>query len=114
MTIARLFGQVACADLDRSIDWFTTLFDRAPDRRPMDGLAEWDVGDGGGLQLFRQAENAGHSTLTLIVDDLRAQASRLDGAGLNPGPVEPASAASLVRLSDPDGNLVVLAEPGRV
>ena len=45
---------------------------------------------------------------------LRAQASRLDGAGLNPGPVEPASAASLVRLSDPDGNLVVLAQPGRV
>lgn len=112
--IARLYGQVACADLDRSVAWFERLFDRAPDQRPMQGLAEWDVGDSGGLQLFQQPENAGHTTLTLIVDDLRAQAARLDGAGLKRGEVEPADETSLVRLRDPDGNLIVLAQPGRV
>ena len=79
----------------------------------MDGLAEWHHRDTAGLQLFENKKDAGHGTLTLIVGGLRDERQRLDAAGLAPGPVEPATSTSLVKLTDPDGNAVVLAEPGR-
>lgn len=114
MAIEVLYAQIACADLKRSTIWFGRLFGRAPDARPMKGLAEWRHGASAGLQLFEDAANAGHGTLTLVVSGLREERARLDKAGLAPGEVEAAARNSLVRLRDPDGNLVVLAEPGRV
>jgi hypothetical protein len=112
MAIDKMFAQLACADLAASVPWFQALFDRAPDDRPMDGLAEWHHGNAG-LQLFENRSNAGHGTLTLIVSDLRGEHTRLRNAGHNPPDIEPADTASLIRLNDPDGNLVVLAQPGR-
>ena len=113
MTIHKLYAHLSCSDLATSTDWFSKLFRRAPDARPMDHLAEWHHGDSAGLQLFEDAAHAGHGTLTLIVIELRNEFSRLENAGLNPGDVEPGDSVSLVRLRDPDGNLVVLAQPGR-
>jgi hypothetical protein len=79
----------------------------------MNGLAEWHHDDNAGLQVFENAPNAGKGTLTLIVSDLRNEHSRLIAAGLEPSAIEPADTTSLVRLRDPDQNLVVLAQPGR-
>ena len=114
MAIDKIYAQLSCADLARSTLWFGRLFGRAPDARPMTGLVEWHHGDGAGLQLFEDAAHAGHGTLTLIVRGLRGEQARLQRAELSPGEVEAADIVSLVRLRDPDGNLVVLAEPGRV
>jgi catechol 2,3-dioxygenase-like lactoylglutathione lyase family enzyme len=75
----------------------------------MPGLAEWHHREGAGLQLFENPEHAGHGTLTLIVSALPAERARL--AALSPGEIEPADYVSLIRLRDPDGNLIVLAEP---
>ena len=113
MAIERIYAQLACSDLTRSIRWFQKLFGRAPDARPMDGLAEWHHRDAAGFQLFENEGNAGKGTLTLIASELRAEHSRLQGSGLEPGDIEPADTTSLVRLRDPDDNLVVLAQPGR-
>lgn len=114
MPIETLYAQIACKDLAAGIIWFGRLFGRAPDERPMKGLAEWRHGERAGLQLFEDPANAGHTTLTLIVSDLRGEQARLEKAGLKPGEVEAGDRTSLVRLRDPDGNLVVLAQPGRV
>ncbi len=113
MTIDKIYAHVSCADIAASTDWYRTLLGRAPDAAPMPRLAEWHHGDSAGLQLFEDAGRAGQQTLTLIVGDLRGERARLDTAGLAPGEVEPADMASLFRLRDPDGNLVVLAQPGR-
>ncbi|OXT01941.1 glyoxalase/bleomycin resistance/dioxygenase family protein [Notoacmeibacter marinus] len=113
MPIEKVYAQLSCSDLERSIVWFEHLFERTPDARPMDGLAEWHHADTAGFQLFRNAPNAGKGTLTLIVSDLRTEHSRLANAGLEPSAIEPADTTSLVRLHDPDRNLVVLAQPGR-
>ncbi|UXX84757.1 VOC family protein [Roseovarius pelagicus] len=113
MPIVRIYAHLNCSNLAKSLLWYEKLFGRAPDARPMDGLAEWHHGDHAGLQLFQNEKDAGHGTLTLIVDGLRNERGRLNVAGLAPGPVEPATSTSLVKLSDPDGNAVVLAEPGR-
>ena len=112
-SIRQVYGQLNCADLSVSEAWFEKLFGRAPDATPMAGLAEWHHRGAAGLQLFENREHAGHGTLMLIVGDLRAEHARLERAKLNPNPIEPATTTSLVRINDPDGNLIVLAQPGQ-
>lgn len=111
MSIERIFAHVSCSDLDESAHWYEQLFARPADASPMDHLREWHEGDQAGLQLFEDSYKAGQSTLTLIVTDAREDFLRLKEAGLNPGEVERGGGGHLVKLADPDGNLVVLAEP---
>lgn len=114
MAIESIYAQIPCSDLARSTIWYGRLFGRAPDARPMKGLAEWHHGHDSGLQLFENPANAGHGTLTLIVSGVEDEHARLTQAELDAGELEPADSVSLIRLRDPDGNLVVLAEPARV
>jgi catechol 2,3-dioxygenase-like lactoylglutathione lyase family enzyme len=113
MGLKAIYAQLSCSDLAGSIRWFASVFEREPDARPMPGLAEWHHDEKAGFQLFENKQNAGHGTLTLIVDDVRDQHTRLSNAGMEPGDVQPADYTTIVRLRDPDGNLVVLAQPGR-
>ena len=113
-SILQIYGQLNCTDLSVSQAWFGKLFVRAPDAWPMAGLVEWHHRGAAGLQLFQNSEHAGRGTLTLIVSNLRAERERLNLVGLAPGPIEPATSASLLRMNDPDGNLIVLAQPGEV
>lgn len=114
MPIEKVYAQLSSSDLERSVVWYEHLFERRPDARPMDGLAEWHHDDNAGLQVFKDSRNAGRGTLTLIVSDLRNEYSRLVAVGLEPSAIEPADTTSIVCLRDPDQNLVVLAQPGRV
>ncbi|WP_336969016.1 VOC family protein [Sphingobium aromaticiconvertens] len=111
MALTAIFAQLSCSRLEESIGWFTQVFGRDPDARPMPGLAEWHEGQGAGFQLFEAADHAGHGTLTLIVSDVASDRARLVEAGLEPGPVEAADYTSICRMRDPDSNLVVLAQP---
>ena len=79
----------------------------------MAGLVEWHHGADAGMQLWQDAANAGHGTLTLLVSGIAEEHARLLAAGLEPGAVEPGDKISLIRLRDPDKNLVVLAQAGR-
>lgn len=111
-TLQGIYAHLDCRDLDASEGWFTALFGRGPDTRPMQGLIEWAHGENG-LQVFHDAGRAGRGTLLLIVGDLEAERARLDKTGLSPGAVEPGGGGTICRLADPDGNRVVLAQPGR-
>lgn len=111
MAFKKMYAQLNCADLSVSQGWYEKFFGRSPDASPMIGLAEWHDAASAGLQLFENSEDAGHGTLTIIVDGLDAEYARLSEAGLNPNDIEPATSTSLVRLNDPDGNLIVLAQP---
>jgi hypothetical protein len=110
MSLHKVYAHLNCSNLDASIRWFSAIFSRGPDARPMEGLAEWHHGDTAGFQLFQNADDAGHGTLTLIVEALEHERDRLDTAGLSPGDIEAASYVKLIRLRDPDENLVVLAQ----
>lgn len=114
MSIDKIYAQLNCTDLATSMIWYQKLFDRAPDARPMDGLAEWHHHDSAGLQLYENAAAAGHGTMTLIVHGLKGEHARLEAAGLSPGDIESATSTSIVRLRDVDHNLIVLAQPGEV
>ena len=113
MGIATVFANVSCRDLAASEPWYAKLFGKAPLRRPMPGLAEWQFTDSAEVQLHQAPEHAGHSVLTLGVMPLEPERARLVAAGLDPGPVEEADDYFLLRLRDPDGNLVVLASAKR-
>lgn len=111
MNLTAIYAHLSCSDLEGGIRWFSDLFGRPPDARPMDGLAEWHHGAEAGFQLFLAPGHAGHGTLTLMVADLAAERDRLRRAGKAVGMVEDADFARILRLDDPDGNLVVLVQP---
>jgi catechol 2,3-dioxygenase-like lactoylglutathione lyase family enzyme len=113
MAIETVFAQISCSDLETSVGWYTKLFGGPPLRRPMPGLAEWQFSDSAEVQLFEAKDHAGHSTLTLGVLPLEPERARLLAAGLDPGAIEEADYVFIVRMRDPDDNLVVLASAER-
>jgi hypothetical protein len=113
MPIETIFANVSCSDLSVSEPWYEKLFGRAADRHPMDGLAEWHFTDSAEVQLYQDKTKAGHSTLTLGVLPLAAERARLVAAGIEAGEIEQAKDFFILRLSDPDANLVVLASAQR-
>lgn len=113
MGIETIFAQVSCTNLKVSIAWYEKLFGRPPLRQPMPGLAEWQFRDTAEVQLFEAAEHAGHSTLTLGVIPLEPERQRLTDAGLAPGEIEEAKHFYIMRMRDPDHNLIVFASAKR-
>lgn len=109
---AGMLGNCTVSDLDRAERWYSLLFGRGPDRRPMDGLLEWYLGPAFGVQVWREPERSGHSTVVLEVPDLEEAAVRLSEAGISHNGPEPGGGTRILQLADPDGNRIVLAGPG--
>lgn len=113
MAIRNAFAVVATADLDRARDWWVRLLGRQPDRVPMPSDVEWDLPDGGVLQLVDDAERAGSSSVTLAVDDVDAELSAVATRGIDGVPAAetvPSGQFRLAMLADPDGNQVVVVQ----
>ena len=113
MSIQTVFAHISCADLTTSLPWYEKLFGNPPIRQLMPGLAEWQFTDSAEVQLFEDKTHAGHSTLTLGVLPIEPERQRLVEAGLNPGPIEEADDYFIMRMRDPDQNLVVFASAKR-
>lgn len=113
MSIQTVFANLSCSQLETSIAWYEKLFGKAPSRRPMPGLAEWHFTDSAQVQRYEEKRHAGHGTLTLGVIRLQAERQRLIEAGLQPGAIEEANAFSIMRMRDPDNNLIVFASTRR-
>jgi catechol 2,3-dioxygenase-like lactoylglutathione lyase family enzyme len=108
MTFTRLLAQMTVDDLDRAIEWYTRFFGRGPDARPMDGLIEWHLGDGFGVQVWRDVQRAGRSAMVLDESDLDGRADALGSAGLPYEGPQQVTASRIVELADPDGNRIVI------
>ena len=98
-------------DHDTAIDWYTKLFGRTFDRRPMDPDAEWDLGDGRGLQIYHDPIRAGGHDVVLGVPDLDAALLDIGSRGID---AEASTTSSgqfkLAVLTDPAGNNVILSQ----
>ncbi|NAZ77094.1 VOC family protein [Kineococcus sp. T13] len=108
MTFTHVLAGALVSDLSAAETWYTTLFERAPDARPMEGLLQWHLPGGSGVQVYRDPDRAGRGSLVLHADDLDAAAARLSEASVRHEGPEPGGGARILRLSDPDGNAVVL------
>jgi len=113
MGISTIFAHVSCSNLTASIRWYEKLFGAPPTRQPMPGLAEWQLTDSAAFQLHEAKEHAGHSTLTLGVQPLEPERARLLAAGLDCGSIEEVTQFYIMRMRDPDQNLVVLGSTRR-
>jgi len=113
MTIHRLLAQLTVTDLDRATTWYTALFERGPDARPMPGLAEWHLSDAYGVQVWTEPDRAGHSAVVLSETDLDERLARLTRAGIGHDGIQDASRFRILPITDPDGNRVVFTGPDR-
>lgn len=111
MPLQKIFAQLNCTDLERSSAWFEKLFGRSADACPMDGLFEWHHKDNAGFQLVKNAADAGHGAITLIVERLDYERTRLSNEGVKVGNIQNGDVARLLIIADPDENAIVLAEP---
>jgi predicted enzyme related to lactoylglutathione lyase len=106
--ISGVLAQSTVTDLSTAERWYTQLFGRGPDARPMPGLLEWHLGEGYGVQVWSEPDRAGRSSIVLDETDLDSAARRLRDAGIEHDGPTPASSSRILMLTDPDGNRVVL------
>ena len=108
MAFTSVLAQATVADLTSAEAWYSTLFGRSPDSRPMDGLIEWHLGKHFGVQAWVDPDRCGRSSIVLSADDLDAEAKRLSDAGFEYDGPQQVTSSRVLQLVDPDGNRVVL------
>ena len=107
MTITRLLAQMTVTDQAAAETWYSNMFGRAPDARPMPGLLEWHLADSFGVQVWAEADRAGHCCMVLDESDLPGLAARLARTGIAHDGVQDATTARILPVLDPDGNRIV-------
>jgi hypothetical protein len=107
MAIQNVLAQATVSDLGGAEQWYSVVFGRGPDARPMEGLLEWHLGDTYGVQVWAEPERAGRSSMVLGESDLDGLADRLAGVGVVHGGAQQATSSRILVLEDPDGNRVV-------
>jgi catechol 2,3-dioxygenase-like lactoylglutathione lyase family enzyme len=108
--ITHLIAGVPVSGLGAAIDWYTRLFGRAPDLRAGDEIL-WDIGEDATLFIEPDAARAGAGRVTLVVAGLDALLDRLAAEGIEHESIETyPSGVRHVKVPDPDGNAIALAE----
>ena len=114
--VKQIYAGVLTANLEQARSWYASVFGRDADTNPMSGLYEWNVGECV-LQLVDLAKvreiqslpdwgSPGASSVTLVVDDIKAITANLTPVSHFDGP-----AFSTTSVRDIDGNLVTLLQP---
>ena len=114
MRVDRVYGVICVRTIEVALEFYAQVFGREPDARPMESLGEWYPVQGGGIQVFEEAERAGTSYATLNVPDITELVSELESRGLSVDKsgidFDPFRLAS---VTDPDGNRVTFAQDTR-
>lgn len=111
MAITNALAGIAVDDISEALDFYEMLFGRPADARPMNDVAEWKLSGGGWVQVFTDADRAGASSLTLIVDDLAEELGRLSLVGLAPVAKAMGDFFKTAKFRDPDGNQIIFSQP---
>jgi catechol 2,3-dioxygenase-like lactoylglutathione lyase family enzyme len=83
----------------------------SPDDVPRAEAAEWHVTETGSIQLVQSAERAGNGLVTLSVDDVDELVAALEGRDLELAAANtPSGMFRIASITDPDGNVITLAE----
>jgi catechol 2,3-dioxygenase-like lactoylglutathione lyase family enzyme len=109
--ITDLIAGVPVSDLEASIDWYARFFGRPPDLRVGDEIL-WDIDEHATLFIEPNAAQAGAGRITFAVAELDTLLERLAAEGIAHEPIETYSnGVRHVKVRDPDGNAIALAEP---
>ena len=97
-----LFAGVPVSDLDASIDWYTRLFGRPPDRRVGHEML-WEMDEHAWLFIEPNATQAGAGRITLAVSGLDAFLEHVAVEGIEHEPIETYSnGVRHVKIPDPE------------
>lgn len=113
MKIQGIYAAIATKNMKAAETFYTGLFERGPDDRPMDSLIQWRNVSGANVQVFLNEKNAGSSMSTIVVPDMDEARKSLDAIGIKLGNVAKGDFGRVAHLRDPDGNQLTLAEPPR-
>ncbi|NLS16114.1 VOC family protein [Rhizobium sp. P40RR-XXII] len=111
MQIQGIYAALATASMDRAETFYTQLFDREPDDRPMDGLIQWRNVAGANIQIFHDQEKAGSGRLTIVVPKMDEARKSLEDFGVKLTGELDGDYGRIAQFADPDGNRITLAEP---
>jgi predicted enzyme related to lactoylglutathione lyase len=102
---------LSVADHDLAVAWYSDLFGREPDRRPMEPSAEWKLTDSSAVMVYADSDAAGGGTVVIGVNDIDAHAAELYEREIVLEPYTvPSGQFRLAELKDPSGNTVTFAQ----
>jgi catechol 2,3-dioxygenase-like lactoylglutathione lyase family enzyme len=103
-----LFAGLRVRDFEAARPWYERLLGE-PAFFPHETEAVWTVAEGRSVYIVEHPDGAGHSVVTLFVDDLDARVAEIAARGLEPDERETYSnGVRKVTYRDPDGNEVGL------
>jgi glyoxylase I family protein len=115
MPIQHVLAVVPVSDIDRSEQWYASLFGRPADNNPMATLVEWQVLPGAWVQVFSDPERAGRGLLNFAVDDLENHLAEIGGRGIaSEAIVDASKGVQISTVTDPDGNAIAFIGGFRV
>ena len=101
-----LFAGLRVRDYRAARAWYERLFGE-PSFLPHDTEAVWTLADDRSVYVVEHADGAGHSVVTLFVDDLDAHVAAVAARGLEPDEIETYSnGVRKAVYRDADGNEV--------
>jgi catechol 2,3-dioxygenase-like lactoylglutathione lyase family enzyme len=104
-----LFAGVRVASFEAARPWYERLLGE-PTHFPHATEAVWTLAEERSVYVVEHAAGAGHSVVTIFVDDLDAQVAAIEARGLRPDEREVyANGARKAIYRDPDGNEVGFA-----
>ena len=110
MVIVNALAGIMVSDLPTAEAWYEQVLARPADSRPMEGLAEWKLANGGWIQVFEDRERAGSSSVTFLVSGLEEQLAELKAKGISVDRITASDYVKTATVTDPAGNRVVFAE----
>ena len=107
MSIVNALAGIAVKDIDAAVLWYEQIL--GPASRPMEEVAEWQLPNGGCVQVFEDGNRAGLSSVTLMVEDLDREIAGLESKGIHIDETSRSDLVDVAIVQDQDGNQVVFA-----
>jgi predicted enzyme related to lactoylglutathione lyase len=106
-----LFAGIPVTDFPAAVTWYDRLFGRPADIVVKHDEVMWRVADAAWLYIVEDPTRAGNGVVTVAVADLEKALAEMTDRGISTPPIEAVPGAGRkAPLTDPDGNMVALAE----
>ena len=100
-----LFAGIYVSDYKAATQWYARLLGGEPSFIPNDTEAVWELAERWPVYINVQPEDAGHSVVTIFVDDLDERVAAIAERGIEPAKQETyGNGVRKVLYRDPDGN----------
>lgn len=112
MAIEYVFAGIAVTDHNRAVRWYARLFGRAADVLVRDDVESmWQLKDAAWIYVLQDAERAGKSFVTILVEDLENHVAEIARRGIGDWETEllPGVYKKAI-FTDADGNTVAFGE----